>query len=107
MIHKGIYMAKLVILFCTLLSLSNLASASITPPNFKYSVGDCIVNVEPTYSWFAQYVTVDDIVYSTRYETYVYFITFYNYGSPNGFFNVEAIESTTKLAHPSKCRQVN
>jgi hypothetical protein len=26
---------------------------------------------------------------------------------PMDFFNVEAIESTTKLAHPSKCRQVN
>jgi hypothetical protein len=41
-------------------------------PETKYRVGDCITPVDPLWAWFGEPALVTDIVYSQRYESFLY-----------------------------------
>ena len=90
-------MKNIAILLAFLMTLgSQVGAADVSLPDTKYEVGDCITPTDPDWSWFGASARVEDIVYSKKYQDFIYYLYFPKSAvSMFGFFDIERIDYTT------------
>ena len=89
-------MKHLIISLTFLMIIGSQVYAHLNFPDTKYNVGECITPTDPAWSWFGETARVEDVVYSKRYEAFVYHLYIPESAiSPFGVFDIESIDYMT------------
>lgn len=78
------------------MSSTSIAIADVEFPSTKYDIGDCIISISSTSSWYGKEAKVIDVVYGKFINGYVYYLQIPESSiSLNGFFSIDYIDAYT------------